>query len=506
MFPQRYWRPKVDELKRLSHSMPGRPSISKLAAQEAKSRPELVRPAGQPNPTADPTDSKSTSENQGSSNTAIIRPAASGGKTLKRKPSKGSKKSSSAPKTKKSRVTTEDAVVVPAVGIATATTHAQIRASNKACPAGSGRVRRRIPTGRVSTDGQTIVGPALGGGKHLARLISSCSTSTGPTGFREAPSLATSRSNASFGLLSDDEPSAHFAPVSNPLSEMCDPVVDPLQSAMARAAAASVEVRIIEEKPYQQQPPSEAVSDQSEDPSRGGMGEFVDQDGVVVEDDVPDFNFTFPSEGQTDNDCECCDGEETSSNVTKEEEKPAEAKPATVTSANKVVEDKPMAVVQSVAKRTLERDPAKDIQCSAVPHSCGEVSFLSAGLTECHALQPTHAHSLLTPSKQGDAQPCALCAACRDWNLGTFSPWELTVTEHDEEYRPVVENCPKVRDTCPAAAARQACEKSSLDGSEDTDDSSLPGVQPSDVAVPLVISRVQSTSDFMTSVNMENWD
>mmetsp|Transcript_36600 Transcript_36600/g.82311 ORF Transcript_36600/g.82311 Transcript_36600/m.82311 type:complete len:639 (-) Transcript_36600:326-2242(-) len=453
---KRYWRPKVDELKRRSHSMPGRPSISKLAAQEAKGRPELVRPANQPKPTVHPSKSKS-SENQTTSNTATIRPASGGGKTLKRKSSKGSKKGSSAPRSKKSRVTTDDAVVVSAVGVATASK--------------PGRVRR-IPSGRVSADGQTVVGPARGGGKHLTRLISSCSTSTvttsppsvysGPTGFREAPSLA--ESSASFALLSDDEPSAHFAPVSNPLSGMSDPVVDPLQSAMARAAAASVEIP-------QQLRPSQVVC---EEHSQEDMGQIVDQDGIVVEDDVPDFNFTFPSEeGQADDDC---DAEESSADAIKKEEI-VEAKPATVTSVNEVVEDKPMAVVQSVAKRTLERDPAKDIQCSAVPHSCDE----------------------------GDAQPCALCAACRDWNLGTFSPWELTVTDHDEEYRPVVENCPKVG-AGPDAAARQACEKSSLDGSEDTSDSSLPGVQPSDVAVPLVISRVQSTSDFMTSVNMDNWE
>jgi hypothetical protein len=24
------------------------------------------------------------------------------------------------------------------------------------------------------------------------------------------------------------------------------------------------------------------------------------------------------------------------------------------------------------------------------------------------------------------AQPCALCSACRDWNLGEFCPWDLT--------------------------------------------------------------------------------
>ena len=330
--------------------MPGRPSISKLAAQEAKNRPELVRPANQPKPKIDPSDSKSTSENQTTSNTATIRPASGGGKALKRKSSKGSKKGSSAPRSKKSRVTTEAAVVV-----------------SSDAPGGSGRARR-IPSGRVSIDGQTVVGPARGGGKHLTRLVSSCSTSTaitstssvysGPTGFRETPSLATSRSSASLALLSDDEPSSRFSPVSNPLSEMCDPVVDPLQSAMARAAAASVEI------------PQQVVS---EDHSQEDMGQIVDQDGIVVEDDVPDFNFTFPSEeGQAN--CDCCVAEESSSDAIKEEET-AEAKPATVASVNKVVGDKPMAVVQSVAKRTLERDPAKDIQCSAVPHSCDEVSF-----------------------------------------------------------------------------------------------------------------------------------
>ncbi|KAL7544790.1 hypothetical protein ACHAWF_008150 [Thalassiosira exigua] len=39
----------------------------------------------------------------------------------------------------------------------------------------------------------------------------------------------------------------------------------------------------------------------------------------------------------------------------------------------------------------------------------------------------TNAFSSLPPLLQGrTAQPCALCLACHDWNLGTFCPWDLT--------------------------------------------------------------------------------
>lgn len=41
-----------------------------------------------------------------------------------------------------------------------------------------------------------------------------------------------------------------------------------------------------------------------------------------------------------------------------------------------------------------------------------------------------HSHLLLslydTHTQNRQAPPCALCSACRDWNLGEFCPWDLT--------------------------------------------------------------------------------
>ena len=34
--------------------------------------------------------------------------------------------------------------------------------------------------------------------------------------------------------------------------------------------------------------------------------------------------------------------------------------------------------------------------------------------------------NLFTFQQRPNAQPCALCSACRDWNAGEFCPWDLT--------------------------------------------------------------------------------
>lgn len=52
---------------------------------------------------------------------------------------------------------------------------------------------------------------------------------------------------------------------------------------------------------------------------------------------------------------------------------------------------------------------------------------VSAATICCGGIMP-HSCNLADPlsAKSRVAQPCALCSACRDWNLGEFCPWDLT--------------------------------------------------------------------------------
>merc|ERR1712176_466231 len=57
------------------------------------------------------------------------------------------------------------------------------------------------------------------------------------------------------------------------------------------------------------------------------------------------------------------------------------------------------------------------------------------------------------------SQLCALCQACRDWNLGTFSPWDLTLADDDYTEDSAYANVPGP--VCPKVPEVTICQVSS---------------------------------------------
>lgn len=98
--------------------------------------------------------------------------------------------------------------------------------------------------------------------------------------------------------------------------------------------------------------------------------------------------------------------------------------------------------------------------------------------------------------------PCALCSACRDWNLGEFCPWDLTgiigdistdVFDNEEEAHTVT-----TKNSSEGGGGEEQDSSSSMD---------MEPTMPVNFSVPHEISHSKSASDFMSSMaDIEAWD
>ena len=125
-----------------------------------------------------------------------------------------------------------------------------------------------------------------------------------------------------------------------------------------------------------------------------------------------------------------------------------------------------------------------------------------------------------------DGQPCALCSACRDWNLGQFCPWDLTGIIGDISNDVEVSKPPaKDDEDVPMTTLAKATSSGTLDGSGShheeattiTKNSTVTGadlasiddnIEPNAIdckgSVPQEISHSTSSADFMNDI--ETWD
>lgn len=93
-----------------------------------------------------------------------------------------------------------------------------------------------------------------------------------------------------------------------------------------------------------------------------------------------------------------------------------------------------------------------------------------------------HAFALPTATQNPNCQPCALCSACRDWNLGEFCPWDLTGIIGDVSLYP--EGSVPTQAPARAVSSSSASEGSSQDEDFTSPVSSLPPVASSPYAQP----------------------
>jgi len=100
--------------------------------------------------------------------------------------------------------------------------------------------------------------------------------------------------------------------------------------------------------------------------------------------------------------------------------------------------------------------------------------------------------------QNSNAQPCALCSACRDWNLGEFCPWDLTGIIGDIS-----------TDVFSIEEANTVTTKNSSEAGEEQDSTTM-DMEPTmtvNFTVPSEISHSKSASDFMSSMaEIEAWD
>jgi len=170
--------------------------------------------------------------------------------------------------------------------------------------------------------------------------------------------------------------------------------------------------------------------------------------------------------------------------------------------------------------------------CNIMPHSC-------------NLADPLGAKNLV-------ADPCALCSACRDWNLGEFCPWDLTgilgdistdgkipessfsseefetnekEVDNNEEYFSTLASLGSIGNATVAThgtvvtknSNAEAADMASIEGNDNDFDndgmldlssasmSSSPST--SSFLIPLEISHSTSAADFISSmVNVETWD
>lgn len=104
------------------------------------------------------------------------------------------------------------------------------------------------------------------------------------------------------------------------------------------------------------------------------------------------------------------------------------------------------------------------------------------------------AHSCYLPAQNSSsAAPCALCSACRDWNLGEFCPWDLTGIIGDMSADSEV--------TEKATKPVMVAESSSTDESAGEETPA-----PADVdSIPQEIVHSTSAADFMSTMDIESW-
>mmetsp|Transcript_27531 Transcript_27531/g.46863 ORF Transcript_27531/g.46863 Transcript_27531/m.46863 type:complete len:607 (+) Transcript_27531:348-2168(+) len=147
---------------------------------------------------------------------------------------------------------------------------------------------------------------------------------------------------------------------------------------------------------------------------------------------------------------------------------------------------------------------AAGFTCSAMPHSCNLADPLG--------------------SKNRFAQPCALCSACRDWNLGEFCPWDLTgiigdistdveITQSSSSSETTKEgaSCEEAT-TITKTSMVEVADVASIDGNEEVDVSpssttTAPQMSSrSSFLIPKEITHSTSAADFISSmVDIETW-
>jgi len=489
---KRYWRPKVDELRRKAAEEPG-VSVPELAAREAEARPPLRKPDG------------SVVEVSTASPTNV--PAAI--ETRKRKStSKRTSTSKSRASKKKSKVKEVRVMVTSTEGIATADSHDQIKTANKIsgrqgsseclkeaalnAPFPShesnrsvGKMMSRLVNAR---DDHLVPAAVLVDYPMPAALLGDdCQDITRRIGV-EVPSGVERRLSA----WNDCEVRFPRLPVSNPLavSVVNLPPRAPLHvPAEVPSAIVSAPIRapVFDPVPI---PTVRPVAEEDDVFTAIAARQLAIEEGMDEEEMYFDFSSDFSSD--------------------------EEILPGLSTGVESSESDGNQSDPQVAVGVENMEDTAADLVCGAVPHSCGD---------------------------DKNSQPCALCKACRDWNLGTFCPWDLTVAEDASDLMAAV------RSKVPAVAVRQVCSvvrsgkttpppgvghfptllsgvglfpplitpgsvravaSSSLDGSESTaptrsDGSSSYQTEFGDV--PLEISRVRHVDDFMNmAVDLETWE
>mmetsp|Transcript_10647 Transcript_10647/g.23520 ORF Transcript_10647/g.23520 Transcript_10647/m.23520 type:complete len:564 (-) Transcript_10647:429-2120(-) len=140
---------------------------------------------------------------------------------------------------------------------------------------------------------------------------------------------------------------------------------------------------------------------------------------------------------------------------------------------------------------------------------------VSAATICCGGIMP-HSCILADPgANNGVAQPCALCSACRDWNMGEFCPWDLTgllgdistdmeipssSSQDEEEYF----TAPSMDGSIESMITKNSTLGDSAASIEQTAMSSNP--VPQEISHS-TMTRSTSAADFMSSmVGIENWD
>lgn len=133
--------------------------------------------------------------------------------------------------------------------------------------------------------------------------------------------------------------------------------------------------------------------------------------------------------------------------------------------------------------------------CGVMPHSCN--------LSEL-------------PGRNRLMQPCALCCACRDWNLGEFCPWDLTGILGDISS----EDLPNASDVALLASSTSsgdmdesahgsggfAEEASTVTKNSVLDLARIEGGDMESFTVPLEVTHSTSSADFISSMMAEAWE
>lgn len=132
--------------------------------------------------------------------------------------------------------------------------------------------------------------------------------------------------------------------------------------------------------------------------------------------------------------------------------------------------------------------------CDLLENTTSTIAICCNGMAP-HICNLVDSSSSSVMAKNHNAQPCALCSACRDWNLGEFCPWDLTGLIGDIS-----------ADVFNNEEANTVTTKNSSETDEEQDNKNT-DMEPTvsvNFSVPLEISHSQSAADFMSS--MEAWD